>query len=128
MPDDQPDTDPPQQPGAPRLAYRNPEDDRPASRTSELVSCAAMTALTWLGAVMGLLYLAFTIDYRGALAPSGTLGISMAFVGWGIMLATMVVLSLRWRHRPERRHLVLGIWIGFGIACLAQGICYVAVN
>jgi hypothetical protein len=122
--DDQRNPDHPQQPGRPALAYRDWRDDRPASRLTELFAAAAVTALVWIGAVAALLYLAFTMDYRGYNAPSGTLGISIACACWAALLALMVLLTVRWRRRPERPHLAAGMWIGFGLACLVEGICF----
>jgi peptidoglycan/LPS O-acetylase OafA/YrhL len=110
------------------LAYRDWRDDQPRSRQTEIFAFAVMTALVWIGAVAGLLFFAFTMDYRGVSGPSGTLGISIAVACWATLFGMMVLLTLRWRRRPERRYLVTGIWIGFGLACLVEGICFLRLN
>lgn len=93
-----------------------------------MLLCAIVTALIWVAAVAALLFVAFTMDYRGPAAPSETTGISIAVGGWLALFAAMVYFSARWRRPPARPHYLAGMWIGFGIACLIEGICFVGMN
>jgi hypothetical protein len=110
---------------APPLTYRDPKEDLRPARGHELAGAAVVTALIWVGAVAGLLFLAFAMDYRGEGTPSGIAGTVTALVSGALLLGATVILSLRWHGRPDQRHLSVGIWIGIGIACLVEGVCFV---
>src|SRR5690242_4215182 len=103
--------------------YRNPLDDRPDSRLREMLAAAAITAMTWIAAVFVLIYFAFAMDYRG-MGPSGVMGGYIALACGVALFAAMAFIAIRWHRQPAMRHRAIGIWIGAGIACLIEGICF----
>ena len=106
-----------------RLAYRNPLDDRPDSRVREAVAAATVTAIIWIAAIFVLIYFAFTMDYRGT-APSGVMGGYIALACGAALFAMMVFVAIRWHRQPALRHRAIGVWIGAGVACLIEGLCF----
>jgi hypothetical protein len=110
-------------PDAP-LPYRNPLDDEPKSAKAELVMSAIATAIIWFAAVAGLIANAFAMDYRGPFGPQGQMGSYIALISVLTLFAGTVLLALRWQRRTDRRHRAIGIWIGFALACMIEGLCF----
>jgi hypothetical protein len=88
---------------------------------------ATITALCFVAAVPLLFYFAFAMDYRGAGVPQGKIGSFIAITCGGALVASAIILAVRWQRVPDRRHRAMGIWIGIGITCLVEGLCFASM-
>jgi hypothetical protein len=110
-----------------QIPYRNPQDDRPTSPLQVVAAFATITALCFIAAVALLIYFAFAMDYRGEGVPQGRIGSFIAITIGGTLLATALIIGIRWQSRADRRHRAMGIWIGIGITCLVEGLCFASM-
>jgi hypothetical protein len=51
-------------------------------------------------------------------------GVVLVLIGCAILLAMAIGIALRARRNPRRRGWAMGIWIGIGLACLLEGLCF----
>lgn len=103
----------------PRLDYRNPRDERSGGW---LVLQAIVACGLTCGVVIGGVFFAVMLAWgRGA-------NVLWLFAAAGLpLLGFAVYIALRTGKRPDRRGWAIGIWLGFGLAGLFEGLCFSGV-
>jgi|GEM_PF-4778002 len=110
---------------AKQLQYRSGADDLSSIRVNIVAATAMGVAVTLVGLIAIMIFMAFSMDYRGFNQQQGYTGQTIAWVTIVLVLGSLVLLAMRCQKRAESRSRALGIWIGMGAAFLIEGMCFV---
>ena len=104
----------------PRPGYRTPRDEEGGGRLviQALAGCVLTCGLV-VGTVIAVLLMmaARSTEYDRV---SWMIGLTIC----GGVLGALILLSIWARRRPAQRGWAMGIWIGLGVACLIEGLCF----
>src|SRR4051812_36586030 len=110
-------TESPEQP--PKLDYSPPDPAQARSFLSQAVIAAIWTAALLVTVIAAWLFVMYPLEvggeYQNAFAIILTVGVALG------LLALLTWLSVHWYRVPRRRGVIVGLWIGVGLAALIEG-------
>ena len=105
----------------PPLEYASPSDDQLSS--GRMLFQAVLACGLTCGLLMGSVFVLTFMAFIGS-AGNSAIGVVIAIAVAGLILAGAIRLAIRTRRDPMHRGWAMGIWIGIGLACLLEGLCF----
>jgi hypothetical protein len=98
---------------APTLDYRNPRRDRPEVSKGQIILGAVISLVLVMGSV-----------FAGVLSMIGSGGNTMLIALVGCTVVGLNVWAVIAMRSVNQKGLAIGLWIGFGVAVLLEGLCF----